>query len=55
MSGSAKCYVGGLSWNTNDDMLREVFEKFGALVECKVIMDRGKKCIVDKEEEGGGI
>jgi cold-inducible RNA-binding protein len=35
-----KLFVGGLSWNTGDDMLREAFEPFGAVVEAKVINDR---------------
>lgn len=33
-------YVGGLSWNTTDDGLREVFEKFGDVIGAKVITDR---------------
>ena len=35
-----KLYVGGLSWGTKDDGLREAFEKFGEVVEAKVIKDR---------------
>jgi cold-inducible RNA-binding protein len=35
-----KVFVGGLSWNTNDDGLRQAFERFGAVDEAKVIQDR---------------
>jgi RNA recognition motif-containing protein len=35
-----KLFVGGLSWGTSDDGLRQAFERFGAIVEAKVIMDR---------------
>jgi cold-inducible RNA-binding protein len=37
---SRKLFVGGLSWNTNDDGLRSAFERFGNIDEAKVIMDR---------------
>lgn len=35
-----KLFVGGLSWNTKDDGLRAAFERFGAINEAKVILDR---------------
>ena len=35
-----KLFVGGLSWDTSDDSLREAFEKFGEVTEAKVITDR---------------
>jgi RNA recognition motif-containing protein len=35
-----KLFVGGLSWNTNSDRLKEVFAKFGEVVEAKVVTDR---------------
>lgn len=35
-----KLFVGGLSFNTTDDGLREGFERFGEVTEAKVIMDR---------------
>jgi cold-inducible RNA-binding protein len=35
-----KVFVGGLSWNTNDDGLRQAFERFGTVDEAKVIQDR---------------
>ena len=37
---SKKLFVGGLSWNTNDDGLRGAFERFGPVDEAKVIQDR---------------
>jgi heterogeneous nuclear ribonucleoprotein A1/A3 len=35
-----KLFVGGLSWNTSDDGLRESFEAYGEVTEAKVITDR---------------
>lgn len=35
-----KLYVGGLSWSTNEDGLRDGFERYGQLEEVKVITDR---------------
>jgi RNA recognition motif-containing protein len=37
---SKKLFVGGLSWDTNDDSLRAAFEQFGAVEEATVIADR---------------
>ena len=37
---SKKLFVGGLSWNTTDDALRQAFERFGEVAEAKVITDR---------------
>lgn len=37
---SSKIFVGGLSWNTTDQMLHEAFKPFGEIVEAKVITDR---------------
>ncbi len=37
---SRKLFVGGLSWNTTDDGLKEAFSRFGAVVEAKVVTDR---------------
>jgi cold-inducible RNA-binding protein len=37
---SKKLFIGGLSWNTTDDGLRQAFERFGELTEVKVITDR---------------
>jgi cold-inducible RNA-binding protein len=35
-----KLFVGGLSWNTSDDGLRESFAAFGDVTDAKVITDR---------------
>ena len=35
-----KLFVGGLSWDTNDDGLQEAFSQFGEISEAKVICDR---------------
>jgi RNA recognition motif-containing protein len=37
---SKKLFVGGLSWGTTDESLREAFERFGPVTEAKVITDR---------------
>lgn len=37
---SKKLYVGGLSWNTDNDKLKEAFEKYGEVSEANVITDR---------------
>ena len=37
---SKKLYVGGLSWDTSDNNLREAFKECGEVLEAKVIMDR---------------
>ena len=37
---SKKLFVGGLSWDTTDDGLREAFSRFGSVVEAKVVTDR---------------
>src|SRR5512138_754050 len=36
----SKLFVGGLSFNTTDDGLREGFARFGEITEAKVITDR---------------
>jgi len=35
-----KLFVGGLSWDTTDQGLREAFARFGEISEAKVITDR---------------
>ena len=35
-----KIFVGGLNFETTDDDLRQHFEKFGEVTDCKVITDR---------------
>ena len=37
---SKKIFIGGLSWDTNDDGLMQAFERFGEISEAKVITDR---------------
>jgi RNA recognition motif-containing protein len=37
---SKKLFVGGLSWGTTDEGLRQAFERFGEVTEAKVIVDR---------------
>jgi RNA recognition motif-containing protein len=37
---SKKIFVGGLSWNTNDEGLRQAFEQFGNVSDVKVLTDR---------------
>lgn len=37
---SSKLFVGGLSWNTTSDGLRDAFTSFGEVKEAKVVTDR---------------
>lgn len=37
---SGKLFVGGLSWGTKEESLRQAFEEFGELAEVKVVTDR---------------
>src|SRR4051794_34402910 len=37
---SKKLFVGGLSWGTDDEALRQAFSKYGEIAEAKVITDR---------------
>lgn len=37
---SSKLFVGGLSWDTNDQSLADAFSRFGPVTEAKVIADR---------------
>ena len=37
---SKKLFVGGLSWNTSDEGLREAFNVHGRVTDAKVITDR---------------
>ncbi|KDN46421.1 hypothetical protein RSAG8_04365, partial [Rhizoctonia solani AG-8 WAC10335] len=36
----AKIYVGNLSWNTNDETLRNVFSQYGHVLDSIVMRDR---------------
>lgn len=35
-----KLFIGGLSWDTNEDRLREYFQAFGEVVEAVIMKDR---------------
>ena len=37
---SSKIFVGGLSWGTTDESLRQAFERFGEIVDLRIITDR---------------
>ncbi|MCA9719364.1 MAG: RNA-binding protein, partial [Myxococcales bacterium] len=37
---SNKLFIGGLSWNTNNEGLSDAFSQFGKVVEANVILDR---------------
>lgn len=37
---SRKLFIGGLSWNTTDEGLKSAFERFGDVVDARVIKDR---------------
>ena len=37
---SNKLFVGGLSWDTNDESLRDAFGRFGKVVEATVVLER---------------
>ncbi|KAF1571272.1 UNVERIFIED_CONTAM: hypothetical protein FQV16_0001124, partial [Eudyptes robustus] len=35
-----KIFVGGLSWDTTDQSLRNYFRQFGELTECQIMRDK---------------
>ena len=35
-----KLFIGGISWDTNEDRLREYFQSFGDVVEAVIMKDR---------------
>lgn len=35
-----RCFIGNLSWSTSDRGLKQAFEKYGHLVEAKVVVDK---------------
>jgi len=37
---SKKLFIGGISWGTSDDDLRQAFKEYGEVVEAKVIKDQ---------------
>ncbi|KAL4353117.1 hypothetical protein GQ457_06G027440 [Hibiscus cannabinus] len=40
MSGNGKLFIGGISWDTNEDRLKEYFSSFGEVVEAVIMKDR---------------
>jgi len=40
MGEENKCFIGNLSWNTDDTSLSQAFSQFGEVIDAKVIMDR---------------
>lgn len=39
-SDQGKLFIGGISWDTNEDRLREYFDKYGEVVEAVIMRDR---------------
>lgn len=39
-SDLGKLFIGGISWDTNEDRLREYFKNFGEVVEAVIMKDR---------------
>ena len=37
---SKKLFVGGISWNTTEEGLRQAFERHGNVLEAHIVMDR---------------
>ncbi|OIW13178.1 hypothetical protein TanjilG_17534 [Lupinus angustifolius] len=35
-----RCFIGGLAWSTSDRKLKDAFDKFGKLIEAKVVVDK---------------
>lgn len=35
-----RCFIGGLSWSTDDRALKDAFSKFGRLLDAKVVVDK---------------
>ncbi|GAU50673.1 hypothetical protein TSUD_389820, partial [Trifolium subterraneum] len=35
-----RCFIGGLAWSTSDRKLKDAFEKYGKLLEAKVVVDK---------------
>ncbi|KAK8569007.1 hypothetical protein V6N12_007540 [Hibiscus sabdariffa] len=40
MSGNGKLFIGGISWDTNEERLKEYFSSFGEVVEAVIMKDR---------------
>ena len=41
-SGTAELYVGNLSWNTDDNMLYEMFSQYGTVTKARVLYKEGR-------------
>lgn len=39
-SDHGKLFIGGISWDTNEDRLRDYFSRFGEVVEAVIMKDR---------------
>lgn len=39
-SDLGKLFIGGISWDTNEDRLKEYFQKYGEVVEAVIMKDR---------------
>lgn len=39
-SDSGKLFIGGISWDTNEERLKEYFSSFGEVVEAVIMKDR---------------
>ena len=37
---TGKLFIGGISWDTNEDSLKEYFQTFGEVVEAVIMKDR---------------
>ena len=37
---AGQLFIGGISWDTNEDRLREYFDKYGEVVEAVIMRDR---------------
>ncbi|KAF1868517.1 hypothetical protein Lal_00008326 [Lupinus albus] len=35
-----RCFIGGLAWSTSDRKLKDAFDKFGKLIDAKVVVDK---------------
>jgi RNA-binding protein Musashi len=39
-SDSGKLFIGGISWDTNEERLKDYFQSFGEVVEAVIMKDR---------------
>ncbi|KAE8654890.1 BTB/POZ domain-containing protein [Hibiscus syriacus] len=50
MSGNGKLFIGGISWDTDEERLKEYFSSFGEVVEAVIMKDRTQDVLVAKKE-----